>query len=808
MLLPLRQSTASQEVLLGPFLDDTDGKTAETGLTIANTDIKIWVEGATSEVNKNSGGATHISAGRYYAVLDATDTATLGKLEINVHVSGALPVKLRCIVLPAMIYDSLILGSDRLDTNVTHIADTSQTARDIGASVLLSNGTGTGQVKIASGYLAMTWADIAAPTTTVNLSGTTIKTATDVETDTQDIQGRLPAALGVGGNIKADVLALSGDTGAADNAEAFFDGTGYAGTNNVIPLVTVTTTATNLTNAATNGDLTATMKASVNTEADVALSDYDPPTRTEATADKNEILAGMGRIATGTIGSTGNSTTALHLTGLTFGDDELNNLLIVIYDVSASEYHARWIEDWADTGELATVATLPFTPQNATDTYVILPIRADVTGGSGLDAAGVRAAIGLASANLDTQLGDLPTNAELATSQAAADDATLAAIAALNNLSAAQVNAEVDTALSDYGALKPTTAGRTLDVSAGGEAGVDWANVGGQGTSVNLSATTTNLVNTVTTYTGNTPQTGDSYGIVNSGTHGNAAIKGYVDDIGVAGAGLTAIPDSAGVTTLLSRIPSALFSGITSLAQWLGLIAGKQTGNSTARTEIRATGAGSGTFDETTDSQEALRDRGDSAWTTPTGFSTHSAADVWAVGTRTLTTLDEDSTTLDLDATIRAALGMASANLDTQLSDLPTVAEFEARTLVAAAYGTAANQSTIAGYLDTEVAAILAAVDTEVAAIKAKTDNLPASPAATGDIPTVTQIWTTALTEAYRSTGSTGTATQLLYEILQNLTEFSIASTTKTVKKLDGSTTAKTYTLDSATAPTSITEAT
>ena len=73
------------------------------------------------------------------------------------------------------------------------------------------------------------------------------------------------------------------------------------------------------------------------------------------------------------------------------------------------------------------------------------------------------------------------------------------------------VNTEADTALSDYGALKPTTAGRTLDVSATGEAGLDWANVGGQGTAVNLSSTTTNLVNTVTTYTGNTPQTGDSF---------------------------------------------------------------------------------------------------------------------------------------------------------------------------------------------------------------------------------------------------------------------------------------------------------
>lgn len=72
--------------------------------------------------------------------------------------------------------------------------------------------------------------------------------------------------------------------------------------------------------------------------------------------------------------------------------------------------------------------------------------------------------------------------------------------------------------------LVPTTAGRKLDVSAGGEAGVDWANVGTPSSAVNLSATTTNLVNTVTTYTGNTVQTGDSFA-----------------RIGAAGAGLTGI---------------------------------------------------------------------------------------------------------------------------------------------------------------------------------------------------------------------------------------------------------------------------
>ena len=55
----------------------------------------------------------------------------------------------------------------------------------------------------AGGEAGVDWANVGSPTTTVNLSGTTVKTATDVETDTQDIQGRLPAALTGSGSIKA-----------------------------------------------------------------------------------------------------------------------------------------------------------------------------------------------------------------------------------------------------------------------------------------------------------------------------------------------------------------------------------------------------------------------------------------------------------------------------------------------------------------------------------------------------------------------------------------------------------------------------
>lgn len=65
-----------------------------------------------------------------------------------------------------------------------------------------------------------------------------------------------------------------------------------------------------------------------------------------------------------------------------------------------------------------------------------------------------------------------------------------------------------------------------------------------------------------------------------------------------------------------------------------------------------------------------------------------------------------------------------------------------------------------------------------------------------------------AMTEGYPTLGGTGTLPQLLYAILQHLEEASISGTTKTVKKRDQATTAETLTLNSATAPTSVTRAT
>lgn len=130
----------------------------------------------------------------------------------------------------------------------------------------------------------------------------------------------------------------------------------------------------------------------------------------------------------------------------------------------------------------------------------------------------------------------------------------------------------------------------------------------------------------------------------------------------------------------------------------------------------------------------------------------------------------------------------------------------------------------ITSVVDYDASAALVTLQSLTTAIKAKTDNLPATPAATGDAMTLTAAYdaaktaatqtsvnnmlTTAMTESYANKGATVTVAQALYMLLSHMNEAAISSTTKTTKKIDGSTSAMTFTLDSATAPTSVTRAT
>lgn len=114
----LKQSTAVT-LKFGPFVDETDGKTAETALTLSQADFRLSKNGGDFAQKNEATSGTHDEIGYYDVPLNTTDTNTLGSLLVAVHESGALPVWREYTVLAANVYDSLIGGGDLLDTNIS-----------------------------------------------------------------------------------------------------------------------------------------------------------------------------------------------------------------------------------------------------------------------------------------------------------------------------------------------------------------------------------------------------------------------------------------------------------------------------------------------------------------------------------------------------------------------------------------------------------------------------------------------------------------------------------------------------------------
>jgi hypothetical protein len=124
----LRQSTAV-DLAIGPFVDDADGVTPMTGLTISQADVRLKKNnGAWAQINDNT-SATHEENGWYEKEFDATDTNTVGRLLVAVHESGALPVWHEFWVLEEAIYDALFAASATglLPANVTQFGGSNGT---------------------------------------------------------------------------------------------------------------------------------------------------------------------------------------------------------------------------------------------------------------------------------------------------------------------------------------------------------------------------------------------------------------------------------------------------------------------------------------------------------------------------------------------------------------------------------------------------------------------------------------------------------------------------------------------------------
>lgn len=267
--------------------------------------------------------------------------------------------------------------------------------------------------------------------------------------------------------------------------------------------------------------------------------------------------------------------------------------------------------------------------------------------------------------------------------------------------------------ISNRSALRPTTVGRTLDVAATGEAGLDFDNIhdaSGSHTLTNIRVPNVTLTDTLTTYTGNTPQTGDSFA-----------------RIGSAGAGLTALGDTR-IAHLDADISSRTKPADTQAAVTTvtNLTNAPTSGDFTAamKTSLNAATPAVTVSDKT-------------------GFSLSSAGiqAIWDRLTSALTTVGSIGKLLvdNIDAAISSRsmyAGGDTSGTTTLLSRLT---------------------STRAGNLDNLDAAVSTRLATgsytapdnaDILLIKSKTDNLPASPAATGDAMTLTGTYDAAKTAA------------------------------------------------------------
>lgn len=141
----LRANTAV-DVLLGPFLDDSDGNTAETGLTISQADVRLSKNGQNMAQKNDANACTHDEIGYYNCPLDTTDTNTEGQLVISVHESGALAVRMDFQVLAEAAWDSLNAAKDSgfMDVNVKAVSEDEAAADNLELITEISNITSLG----------------------------------------------------------------------------------------------------------------------------------------------------------------------------------------------------------------------------------------------------------------------------------------------------------------------------------------------------------------------------------------------------------------------------------------------------------------------------------------------------------------------------------------------------------------------------------------------------------------------------------------------------------------------------------------
>jgi len=266
-----------------------------------------------------------------------------------------------------------LTANGNMKSDALRIGGTTQTGRDIGASVLLSSGTGAGQVKLSGGYVAPNWGDVGNPTTTVGLSGTTIATVTSAP-DSSGV-GTLIAALGTPSNLGSGATVAGNLTDIS--AQAGQIGTAGAGLTNIgdTRLANLDATLTSRT-LATADYATATALGTVDTVVDgiaaqTVKMQFDDDDCLRANAEKIVGYAPKGNIdipndqfTFWAIPSNGTTTFTPFQTGaeVTLADSEdvyPADVSLTIDDTnSKDEYTVQWFRNGTPVTSGVTVPTL------------------------------------------------------------------------------------------------------------------------------------------------------------------------------------------------------------------------------------------------------------------------------------------------------------------------------------------------------------------------------------------------------------------------------------------------------------------
>lgn len=183
-----KQSTAAT-LIVGPILDSTGAE--YTSAVIG--DLSISKNGGTLTALASAATLTHIANGQYTLVMTTGNLDTLGRLQITCNKSTYQMPPIGLNIVPAMVFDSMVLGTDVLQSDVTQFGGTAGTFS-----------SGRPEVRTASvADNALTAAALATDAVTEIQSGLATQTSVDaIQADTNDIQTRLPAALD-GGRIAA-----------------------------------------------------------------------------------------------------------------------------------------------------------------------------------------------------------------------------------------------------------------------------------------------------------------------------------------------------------------------------------------------------------------------------------------------------------------------------------------------------------------------------------------------------------------------------------------------------------------------------